>query len=112
MKQNLFALVTGASRGLGMAFARELGERHQNLVLVGRSAESLNSFASELRKTKPITVVALPMDLARPGAGQKLAQAVSDSGLQVNLLVNNAGFGLRGEFRNLEVIRQIEMLRL
>jgi short-subunit dehydrogenase len=112
MKQDIFALVTGASRGLGMAFARELGERHQNLVLVGRSAESLSSFASELRRTKPITVVALPLDLATPGAGQKLAQALSDSDLQVNLLVNNAGFGLRGEFRNLDVSRQIEMLRL
>jgi len=112
MKQNAFALVTGASRGLGMAFARELAERHQNLILVGRSVESLSAFASELRKATPITVVALSIDLATPGAGQKLAQALSDSHLQINLLVNNAGFGLRGEFRNLDVSRQIEMLRL
>ena len=112
MKQDAFALVTGASRGLGMAFARELAECHQNLILVGRSMESLSAFASELRKAKPIAVVALPMDLATPGAGQKLAQALSDSHLQINLLVNNAGFGLRGEFRNLDVSRQIEMLRL
>ena len=112
MKQKTFSLVTGASRGLGMAFARELAERHQNLILVARSGQCLDSFASELRKAKPITVVALPMDLATPGAGQKLAQALSDSQLQINLLVNNAGFGLRGEFRNLDVSRQIEMLRL
>ena len=112
MKQDAFTLVTGASRGLGMAFARELAERHQNLILVGRSVESLRAFASELRKAKPITVVALSIDLATPGAGQKLAHALSDSHLQINLLVNNAGFGLRGEFRNLDVSRQIEMLRL
>lgn len=112
MKQDAFALVTGASRGLGMAFARELAERGQNLLLVGRSLESLNALASELRKAKPITVVALPMDLATPGAGQKLAQALSDSHVQINLLVNNAGFGLRGEFRSLDVTRQIEMLHL
>jgi uncharacterized protein len=112
MKNDGFALITGASRGLGMAFARALAQRHCNLVLVARSAESLSSFASELRRTKPIAVVALAMDLATPGAGQKLAQALSDSDLQVNLLVNNAGFGLRGDFRNLDVSRQIEMLRL
>jgi short-subunit dehydrogenase len=112
MKQATFALVTGASRGLGKAFARELAERHQNLILVGRSVESLSAFALELRKAKPITVVAFPMDLASPGAGQKLAQALSDSHLGINLLVNNAGFGLRGEFRTLDVGRQVEMLRL
>ena len=112
MKNDGFALITGASRGLGMAFARALAQRHCNLVLVARSAESLSSFASELRRTRPITVVALAMDLATPSAGQKLAKALSDSDLQVNLLVNNAGFGLRGEFRNLDVSRQIEMLRL
>ena len=112
MKLALFTLVTGASRGLGMAFARELAERHQNLILVGRSVESLNEFASQLRKAKPITVVALPMDLASHGAGQRLAHAISDCNLRINLLVNNAGFGLRGEFRTLDVGRQVEMLRL
>lgn len=112
MKQDVFTLVTGASRGLGMAFARELTQRHQNLILVGRSLETLSAFACELRKAKPITVVALPTDLASPGAGQRLAQAISDCNLRINLLVNNAGFGLRGEFWTLDVGRQVEMLRL
>src|SRR6266513_3112974 len=103
MKQDVFALVTGASRGLGMAFARELSQRHQNLILVARSLEALNGLASQLREVKPITVVALPMDLASSGAGQRLAQAISDCNLRINLLVNNAGFGLRGEFRTLDV---------
>lgn len=112
MKQDPFALVTGASRGLGMAFARELAHRHQNLILVGRSFESLNAFACELRKAKPINVVAVAMDLASSGAGQRLARALCDCNLRINLLVNNAGFGLRGEFRNLDVRRQLEMMRL
>ena len=112
MKDSAFALVTGASRGLGMAFARELAERKQNLILVARSTECLNAFAAELRRTKPIRVVALPIDLTAPFAGQKLAQALSDCNLGVNLLVNNAGFGLRGEFRSLDVGRQVEMMRL
>src|SRR5215467_3978768 len=79
MKHDAFALVTGASRGLGMAFARELAARHQNLVLVARSLEPLNALASELRHSNSVSVVTLRMDLASPGAGQRLAQAISDS---------------------------------
>lgn len=112
MAQKTYSLVTGASRGLGMAFARELAERKQNLILVGRSLKPLQALASELRAAKQVTVVALPMDLASPGAGQRLARAISESDLPINLLINNAGFGLRGEFRKLDVSRQLEMLRL
>jgi uncharacterized protein len=112
MKHDAFALVTGASRGLGMAFARELAARHQNLVLVARSLEPLNALASELRHSNSVSVITLRMDLASPGAGQRLAQAICDSNLPINLLVNNAGFGLRGEFRTLELRRQLEMLHL
>jgi len=112
MKQDAFALITGASRGLGMAFARELAARHQNLVLVARSLEPLNALACELRHSKSISVVTLQMDLASPGAGQRLAQALSDCSLPINLLINNAGFGLRGAFRTLGLSRQVEMLQL
>ena len=112
MKHDAFALITGASRGLGMAFARELAARHQNLILVARSLEPLNALASELRQSNSVSVVTLQMDLASPGAGQRLAQALSDCNLPINLLVNNAGFGLRGEFRTLELRRQLEMLHL
>jgi uncharacterized protein len=112
MKHEAFALITGASRGLGEAFARELAARHQNLILVARSLEPLNALASELRHSNSVSVVTLQMDLASPGAGQRLAQALSDCNLPINLLVNNAGFGLRGEFRTLELRRQLEMLHL
>jgi hypothetical protein len=112
MKQDGYALVTGASRGLGMAFARELAERRYNLVLVARSAEPLHSFAAELRKSARISVVAIQLDLSTPGAGQILSDQLSNGDIPIDLLVNNAGFGLRGEFRDLSLARQMEMLRL
>ena len=73
MKHDAFALITGASRGLGMAFARELAARRQNLILVARSLEPLNALASELRHSNSVSVVTLQMDLASTGAGQRLA---------------------------------------
>jgi hypothetical protein len=112
MKNDGFALITGASRGLGMAFARALAERHCNLVLVARSAEPLHAFAYELRRSTPVSVVAIQADLSTPGAGQILAEQLSSGGIPIDLLVNNAGFGLRGEFHSLSLLRQLEMLRL
>ena len=112
MKQDGFALITGASRGLGMAFARALAERHHNLVLVARSPEPLHAFASELRRSHAVSVIAAQADLSSCGAGQSLAEQLSSGGIPIDLLVNNAGFGLRGEFRDLSLPRQLEMLRL
>src|SRR5258707_14438351 len=112
MKQDGFALITGASRGLGMAFARALAERHHNLVLVARSSEPLHAFASELRRSHAVSVIAAQADLSCCGAGQSLAEQLSSGGIPIDLLVNNAGFGLRGEFRDLSLPRQLEMLRL
>jgi short-subunit dehydrogenase len=107
-----FALITGASRGLGMAFARALAERHCDLVLVARSAEALDAFANELRRSTSVSVVAIQLDLSFPGAVQILMEQLSKGNISIELLVNNAGFGLRGEFRGLSIRQQLEMLRL
>jgi short-subunit dehydrogenase len=112
MKTDGFALITGASRGLGMAFARAIADRRYNLVLVARSSEPLHTFASELRRANPVAVVAIQVDLSTPGAGQILSEQLLRSDIPIDLLVNNAGFGLRGEFRDLSLSRQLEMLRL
>src|SRR6266567_4057224 len=112
MRNDGFALITGASRRLGMAFARALAERHCNLVLVARSPEPLHAFADELRRSNPASVITIHVDLSSPGAGQVLAEQLSSSDIPIDLLVNNAGFGLRGEFRDLSLARQLEMLRL
>jgi short-subunit dehydrogenase len=112
MKYEGFALITGASRGLGMAFARALAERDYNLVLVARSAEPLHALANELRRSTPASVIVIQADLSFPGAVQILTEQLSNGEIPIDLLVNNAGFGLRGEFRGLSIRRQLEMLRL
>lgn len=112
MKYDGFALITGASRGLGMAFARALAERHCNLVLVARSAEPLPALANELRRSRWVSVVAIQVDLSFPGAVQIPTEQLSNDKIPIDLLVNDAGFGLCGEFRGLSIRRQLQMLRL
>jgi uncharacterized protein len=112
MKNSSFALITGASQGLGEAFARALAARKQNVILVARSRDKLESLASELKRSRSVLAEALEFDLSSPSAGPRLAQQLRDRKLHVNLLVNNAGFGVRGEFRTLTLQRQMEMLQL
>jgi uncharacterized protein len=112
MKSPSFALITGASQGLGRVFARALAARGQNVILVARSRDKLESLANELRSCRLILAEVFEFDLASPWAGQRLAQQLRDRNLKVNLLINNAGFGVRGEFRNLTLQRQMEMLCL
>jgi NAD(P)-dependent dehydrogenase (short-subunit alcohol dehydrogenase family) len=69
MNQNGFALITGTSGGLGRSLPAELAGRHHNLILVAHPIEPHGAFASELRQSKPITVLVSESDLCRPGAG-------------------------------------------
>jgi short-subunit dehydrogenase len=86
-------LLTGASSGIGAAFAKALAARGANLVLVARRAERLASMADELRRTTDARIEAIPADLSRPTAARELHQAVADRGIHVTSLINNAGFG-------------------
>jgi len=112
MTERSYALVTGASRGLGKYFARALAARQQNLVLVARDNERLAKLAGELEKTCGIRAQTLALDLASPGAGGRLAEQLKERGLKIDLLVNNAGFGDSGEFLKLSLARQLEMISL
>lgn len=107
-----YALVTGSSRGLGRCFARTLASQNHNLVLVARSQEKLETIADYLRSRHGIEVETIPLDLAQPGAGQKVADELAARFLHVNLLVNNAGFGDQGRFLDLSLERQVEMITL
>lgn len=87
-------LITGASSGLGEQFARQLAARGANLILVARRTDRLEELAAELGGS----VTVYGHDLAQPGAGHALAQRISDDGLTVDTLINNAGVGVHGAF--------------
>ena len=105
-------MVTGASRGLGKYFARALAGRQHDLLLVARNLDALATLAAELENTHRINAKTLPLDLAGPGAGQRLAAQLDDLGLKIDLLVNNAGFGDQGQFLQLPLTQQLEMINL
>jgi len=100
-------LVTGASAGLGVEFARQLSAAGHKLVLVARRKERLDELAAELGDAR-----AVEMDLSAPGAAARLMTDVTAHGETVDLLVNNAGFGLTGRFAELDGERQREMIDL
>ena len=110
--QPSYALVTGASQGLGKVFAEALAARKQNVVLVARSKEKLEALASELKASQGILAEPLEFDLAHPLSGQHLAEQLRERGLRIDLLVNNAGFGERGEFWKLTLECQLGMIHL
>lgn len=112
MPQSHYALITGASSGIGECFARALAARGRSLVLVARSSGQLESLAAELRAGYGIAAEPITLDLGKPGAAGRLAETLRQRGLRIDLLVNNAGFGARGRFWELPLQRQSEMIRL
>ena len=101
------ALITGASAGLGVDFARQLGANGQRLVLVARRMERLEALAEELGNAR-----AVEMDLGEAGAADRLMADLAAHDEHVDLLVNNAGFGLTGRFAELDGKRQRQMIDL
>jgi short-subunit dehydrogenase len=93
-----YALVTGASSGIGEQIAREYARRGVPLVLTARRAERLQALAEELQAQVPVEVVAA--DLADPAAPAALASELEQRGVRVRILVNNAGYGLPGRYRS------------
>lgn len=93
-----WALVTGASAGIGEALAIELAAAGANLILTARRAERLETLARRLGSEHKIQTQVIPADLADPGAPQELFDATEGRGTEVDVLINNAGFGYYGEF--------------
>jgi uncharacterized protein len=93
-----WALITGASAGIGAAFARELAARGNNLVLTARRRERLDELAGELASRNAVRVECISADLAEPQAPAQLCAEIGRRGILVDTLINNAGYGLPGHF--------------
>jgi len=93
-----YALVTGASKGLGVAFAESLAARGNNVVLVARSYDALKALAERIESKYRVRAIAISADLTNPGAPKKLKEELDSKHIEVDLLVNNAGLGLSGPF--------------
>lgn len=107
-----WVLVTGASSGIGEEFARKLAERGANLVLTARSSERLERLGDDLRRVNGVEVRPLPADLSAPNGASELLAAIAATGIFVEHVVNNAGFGSTGPFVSRERSREVEMVRL
>lgn len=106
------ALITGASAGLGEGFARELARRGQDLILTARRADRLEEIAAELRGSHGVRVDVFAGDLGRADAPEKLLADIAAAGLSIDTLVNNAGYGARGDFAELDRATQLGMVDL
>lgn len=105
------ALVTGASSGIGADLARELARDGHDLVLSARSIEPMQALAAELEADGAGAVV-IAADLSRPGGAAELAGAIAARGLDIDVLVNNAGLGGIGRFDQMETQRISDMLQV
>lgn len=103
------ALITGATSGLGYEFVKLFADNGYNLVLIARNEQKLE----EIKHTfQSIDVKVITKDLSVPGAAKEIFQEVEEMGITIEVLVNNAGFGLMGKFQELDIKKQVEMIQL
>ena len=107
-----WALVTGASAGIGMELARQLAVGGANLILSARRRDRLEHLAGELAGKHGVKAEVCVADLAKPSAPNEIFNFTETKRLAVDLLINNAGFGAYGEFRNIPLARQLEMVQV
>lgn len=112
MHQLPWAMITGASSGLGVELARNLAGRSYNLVLTARGASAMEQLATELRDRHDIQVRVEPLDLGCAGSAAKLCARLDAAGIEPEILVNNAAFGMTGPFLEHDDARLREMLQL
>ena len=107
-----YALITGASGGIGEAIAHRLAQEGHALVLVARNGAKLQALADALAARHRVDVRALAFDLAAPGAADALAARLATDGLEIAVLVNNAGFGLYGKHASTDLADEQRMVDL
>jgi len=105
-------LITGASSGIGAAFARKLAARGRNVLLVARSEDKLIALCNELGRLTSIRAQYLALDLQQPDAAAQLFAETQKRELEIDMLINNAGFGSMGDFVKLDLNRELEIIQL
>jgi short-subunit dehydrogenase len=105
-------LVTGPSSGIGLELARRFADDKSNVVLVARNTAAMDALAAELRRQHQIDIQIISADLARPESPQTIFDDLKGRGMTVDVLVNNAGFGLHGSFVELPLARQLEIIQV
>jgi short-subunit dehydrogenase len=112
--KNDYAVVTGASSGIGLQFAKSLAKRGYNLVLVARRTDRLEALKHEITQSniQPVDIHVVSLDLSEADAPDKLFAFTQLHQLPVSVLINNAGFGTSGHFLKVPILKTIEMLQL
>ena len=105
-------LITGASSGIGAAFARKLAARGRNVLLVARSEDKLIALCNELGRLTSIRAQYVALDLRDPAARSQLFEETAERELEIDMLINNAGFGSMNDFSKLELQHELEMIEL
>lgn len=106
------ALVTGASSGIGLALARLFATDGHHLVLVARSEHKLRAIGAELEQRNDIVVAVVPADLAAPHAARSIVDALEREQIEIDVLVNNAGYGSNGTFLANDLHNQLGMIQV
>jgi hypothetical protein len=106
------ALITGASSGIGLELARRFAQEKYDLVLVARSRATLMELGAEFQKNYGVNVRISPKDLSHSKASKELFDELTEAGVSIHTLVNNAGFGGHGEFANTSLQHEMEMMQL
>jgi short-subunit dehydrogenase len=106
------AMITGASKGLGAAFAKELAGRGMNLVLVARSIDALQDLADSLGAQYGVRCVVLQADLAASDAVKRIVTELERLDLKIDLLINNAGLGLTGDFLSHDLAEELASIQV
>jgi len=105
-------LITGASSGIGAAFARKIAKRGRNVLLVARSEDKLIALCNELGRVSGIRAQYVVMDLTERDAAARLVEETRKRELTIDMLVNNAGFGSMGDFAKLDLATELEIIEL
>ena len=105
-------LITGASTGIGAAFARKLAARGRNVLLVARSEDKLIALCNELGRLTSIRAQYLVLDLEQPDAAAQLFEETQKRDLEIEMLINNAGVGSMGDFVKLDLKHELDIINL